>query len=437
MLTREAFNALLKTLEEPPEHVKFIFCTTEANKIPITILSRCQRFDFAGILTGAIVERLQQIVAAEGVEAELAALEVIARRAAGSMRDSQSLLEQLLAFAPGRIALDDVHSMLGTAGDERLLAMVEHLIHRDAAAVLADLETAVNEGVDLAQLLEQLLGTLRDCMAAAVGCPPETFLNASPAGREQVARAGKQLGLTTILAAMQIMDQALARMKFSTQGRILAELALVRICHLEDLDELPAAIARLRSGAPPIEQAERPARLSPPTNRARSTGGGSVDKPPAPPSGPQPDHPSGGAVTPGGEVVALTPENAVEIWSLALGKMSGMVVDHAKQFDRVEASSANRLAVTFKPGYALAKSYCERPGQVARFEQVLAEVTGQPVRVSFSVAEDVPAAKAVESESAPTISPHQRLMEASMNPMIQRATELFGAQPTRVDPPSQ
>ena len=103
MLTKEAFNALLKTLEEPPEHVKFIFCTTEANKIPITILSRCQRFDFAGIDTASIRRGSTQIAAAEGVEAEPEALQILARRAAGSMRDSQSLLEQLLPFADERI----------------------------------------------------------------------------------------------------------------------------------------------------------------------------------------------------------------------------------------------------------------------------------------------------------------------------------------------
>ena len=142
MLTREAFNALLKTLEEPPEHVKFIFCTTEPTKIPITILSRCQRFDFAGILTRSISERLRQIVAAEGVEADPDALEVLARRAAGSMRDSQSLLEQLLAFSPGRITVADVHGMLGTAGEERLASLVGHLIERNPAGALADLDGA-------------------------------------------------------------------------------------------------------------------------------------------------------------------------------------------------------------------------------------------------------------------------------------------------------
>ena len=250
MLTREAFNALLKTLEEPPEHVKFIFCTTEPTKIPITILSRCQRFDFAGILTRSIRQRLEQIVAAEGVEADSEALEILARRAAGSMRDSQSLLEQLLAFSPGRITVADVHGMLGTAGEERLAALIGHVIERNAAGALADLDAALTAGVDAAQFIEQMFGCLRDCMVAAVGCPNEAFLYTSPSGAEGIAAAGKQLGLSTLLAIMQILDQTLSRMRYSTQGRILAELALVRICELEDLDELSETIAQLRSGAP-------------------------------------------------------------------------------------------------------------------------------------------------------------------------------------------
>src|SRR5437773_843938 len=123
MLTTQAFNALLKTLEEPPEHVKFIFCTTEADKIPSTVLSRCQRFDFAPIGMRSIVDRLQQICASEGVEAEPEALQIVARRAAGSMRDSQSLLEQLLSFGGPKSAVVDVHSLLGTAHSARLASL--------------------------------------------------------------------------------------------------------------------------------------------------------------------------------------------------------------------------------------------------------------------------------------------------------------------------
>ena len=113
MLSKSAFNALLKTLEEPPSHVKFIFATTEVEKIPITILSRCQRFDFAGIGTSRIVQRLKEIVASEQMKADDEALEMIARRAAGSMRDSQSLLDQLLAFGGERLTVEQVHRAAG------------------------------------------------------------------------------------------------------------------------------------------------------------------------------------------------------------------------------------------------------------------------------------------------------------------------------------
>src|SRR6186713_2991644 len=158
MLTTPAFNALLKTLEEPPEHVKFIFCTTEADKIPITVLSRCQRFDFSPIELKSIVERLRLICQTEGVDAEDEALQIIARRAAGSMRDSQSLLEQLLSFGGQRITVAEVHAMLGTAHSARLTALAQAIVRREAAEALAEVERAAAEGVDLGQLTEQLLG---------------------------------------------------------------------------------------------------------------------------------------------------------------------------------------------------------------------------------------------------------------------------------------
>jgi DNA polymerase-3 subunit gamma/tau len=263
MLTREAFNALLKTLEEPPEHVKFIFCTTEANKIPITILSRCQRFDFAGIRAPSIRERLAQIAAAEGVEAEPAALDLLARRANGSMRDSQSLLEQLLSFGGQKITASDVNSLLGTAGEARLATMLKRLIEHDARGALEDLDVAVFEGVEVGQLLEQLLGVFRDAMAAAVGCAADSFLYTSNDGRQLVADAGKTLGLNTILAVMQIIDHTLARMRYSTQGRTLAETALVRICSLENLDAIAAILERLDDGAGDATQERSPAPRAP------------------------------------------------------------------------------------------------------------------------------------------------------------------------------
>jgi DNA polymerase-3 subunit gamma/tau len=264
MLTKEAFNALLKTLEEPPEHVKFIFATTEPNKIPITILSRCQRFDFAGIDTSAIETRLAQIAAAEGVEVEAAAVQILASRAAGSMRDSQSLLEQLLAVADRRITAADVNSLLGTAPAERLQGLVGHLVERDAAAALAELDAALAGGVEVGQLVDQLIGYFRDVMAAAVGCSAQQMIYALPSQAAEVGEVANRLGLETILAITQILDQTAARFRVSLHGRTLVEMAIVRICHLEDLDLLTELVAELRGTAPAKPPTARPPAARPP-----------------------------------------------------------------------------------------------------------------------------------------------------------------------------
>ncbi len=449
MLVGEAFNALLKTLEEPPEHVKFIFCTTDPQKIPITILSRCQRFDFAGILTQSIARRLRQIVDAEGVEADPQALEVLARRASGSMRDSQSLLEQLLAFSPGKITVEDVHNMLGTAGDSLLTGLVGHIVGRDAAGALKDLDAALQAGVDAPQLVEQLFGYFRDCMAASVGCQADAFLYASPASAAEIAAAGKRLGLQTILAIMQILDQTLSRMRFSTQGRILAELALVRICHLEDLEELSQIIAQIRSGLPMtvVSSGILTAPSSSPAlpSSGPSTGRESLPATESPPSGIAGKKNDESAVTPSqtpqishpqvASSVELTPENAMELWNRAIGNVSGMVADHARQFHAVAISAPNTLVISFRPEYAMPKSMCER--QASRFEQALAEVTGQTVRLQFIVEESGGSAGASSSPPVRAVSQHQLVMQVAKHPMVRQAAELFGATPVKVEPPSR
>src|SRR5437763_9427289 len=156
MLSTSAFNALLKTLEEPPPHVKFIFATTEVQKIPITILSRCQRFDFAGIGTAQIKDRLREIVQNEGMQADDEALEIVARRAGGSMRDAQSLLDQLLAFGSDRLTADQVHQLLGTAPDDRVVELAAAVLGRDPKKALALLAQTADQGLQLGELLDQL-----------------------------------------------------------------------------------------------------------------------------------------------------------------------------------------------------------------------------------------------------------------------------------------
>ncbi|HUY33233.1 MAG TPA: DNA polymerase III subunit gamma/tau [Pirellulales bacterium] len=445
MLTKEAFNALLKTLEEPPEHVKFIFCTTEPEKIPTTILSRCQPFQFAGIELASIAARLRQIVEAEGVEAEPPALNALARRAAGSMRDSQSLLEQLLSFSGQRITLADVQAMLGTAGDRRLSLLAGHLVERDAAAALSELDTALAEGVDIGPLLDQLLGYFRDLMVAAVGCPASSLLYASPSEQEAVLAAGGKLGLETVLAIMQILDQTIARLRYSSHGRILAELALVRICKMADLEQLAELVGQLRDGAAlaarspttavgtlavrpetpaarPDTLAARPEASMPPKKKSDSPV--NVKEMPAPP----PCEPRQG--TP------LTTESLDQVWGQALTQLSGMFADSLRHNERIAISAPNRVAVAFPARYTSCKTFCERAEQRFKLEKALETICGQKVRVEFTVLNDVPA----DGGAAPVAKPkfatvRDRLNEKAEHPLVRRTVELFAARPVKVEEP--
>lgn len=248
MLTAAAFNALLKTLEEPPSHVKFIFCTTDPEKIPITVLSRCQRFDFAPVKSEEIMGRLREIVSSEGVEADDDALRLIARRADGSMRDSQSLLEQVISFSSGPINAQTVHVMLGTADDTRLHEMAQVLARGDAAGALGLVDRAASEGIAAGQFTEQLLGYFRDLIAVTVGCPPEMQRHTSESLHDELRALGVQWGIDRLLAIVGMIDQTLVRIRHTVHGRVLLEATLVQICHLPNLQTIADVIASLQSG---------------------------------------------------------------------------------------------------------------------------------------------------------------------------------------------
>jgi DNA polymerase-3 subunit gamma/tau len=436
MLTSQAFNALLKTLEEPPEHVKFIFCTTDPEKIPITVLSRCQRFDFAPVQTPAIVERLRQIVAAEGRGAEDAALELLARRAAGSMRDSQSLLEQLLAYCGQTITVEDVNQLLGIASSKRMADLVERLMARDAAGSLAALDQAVAEGVDLGQLAEQLLGHLRDMLACAVGCREDQLLHAVSGDFPALQAASREWGFEAILAAAQILDEALLRMRQSMQTRTLLEVALVRICRLEDLQNLASAIAGLRSGTPsashpPPTAAPQQVRTPKPSAEGHEAGR------PSPPSRPESAQRNGGPALPPAVsksspprvLMALDSHSAEMVWKQALSLLGDMTAECAAMATRIAIPAPNRLVVFFPAGYNYQKETCERPERRQRLEEALAEVTGGSIRLEFEL---LPGEAPVAAE-APAVSRRQLIQQTIRHPLVNEALEAFDGEIVRVD----
>lgn len=262
MLTTPAFNALLKTLEEPPEHAKFIFCTTDPERLPITVLSRCQRFDFAPVEVPKIVNRLREIVTAESAQADDAALELLARRAAGSMRDSQSLLEQVLSFSHGQLSADQVHAMLGTADDVRLHALASAMADRDTSGAMRILDESIDAGIDAGRLAEQLLCYFRDLMAVTVDCDPSLLRHTSASLHPELKQLGDRWGLQTVLAVVGLIDQTLVRIRHSVYSRVLLESTLIQICNLPDLQHISDLAAAANHADPTSSQKKKPT-LSP------------------------------------------------------------------------------------------------------------------------------------------------------------------------------
>jgi DNA polymerase-3 subunit gamma/tau len=247
MLTGEAFNGLLKTLEEPPGHVKFIFSTTDAQKLPETVRSRCQRFDFRRISDGEVVKALERVCEAEGVGVEGAGLSAIARSARGSLRDALGALDQLAAFGD-RIALSDVLGVLGVIDQGTLAEFVDAAAAQDAGAALGLLDAALSRGACVEDLAEQLAGYVRDLLVALHCGADAPLLAGSTAGTEVLARQSELFTSEQFTYMVQLLREAGLRARRETTGRIALELALLRMCDLTGLVSVQEALGSLGRG---------------------------------------------------------------------------------------------------------------------------------------------------------------------------------------------
>ncbi len=417
MLSTGAFNALLKTLEEPPAHVKFFFATTEPNKIPITVLSRCQRYDFAGITPDQIAETLGDICKREGVAADDDALRAIARRAGGSMRDAQSLLEQLLSFGGERLTSDLVHQQLGIASDERTLDLLDAVADRDAAKTLDLVDQAVASGVQPAELLGGLLEFLRDAMVLAAGANA-SLLAATPRQRSRIKAVVDRSPLDTILAAMQILAEYRMKLRGSPHGRLLVEMALVRVARLESMTELGEVIARLASLEADGEGPAAPPEKKKPVAAERAPAREDRDGSPAPDE-PAPAGPDG---RPPWDLEAIRAGWAR--WA------EGLDADLSSKLVRVSPTAIlgpNQLAVGVDRAYNWVADACDTPETRARIEARLTEWLQRSVSIRF----DRPAAEpGPPSRTALNFARDEAVKD---DPMIKQVVELFEARPVRVE----
>jgi DNA polymerase-3 subunit gamma/tau len=252
MLSGAAFNALLKTLEEPPPHAKFIFATTEIRKVPVTVLSRCQRFDLRRVDAALLVKHLEGIAAKENIEIEPAALALIARAAEGSVRDSLSLLDQAIAHAAGPVRAEDVRQMLGLADRVRVVDLFEALMKGDTAAALKELRAQYDIGADPAVVLSDLAEFTHFVTRVKVVPAVADDVSLSEAERTRGRAFATQLSMRVLSRAWQMLLKGVSEVQASGRPVAAAEMVLVRIAHAADLptpDEVVRSISE-EGGAP-------------------------------------------------------------------------------------------------------------------------------------------------------------------------------------------
>jgi len=448
MLSTSAFNALLKTLEEPPPHVVFIFATTESHKIPATILSRCQRYDFKLLSTNALAEHLTQILAKEKIDCEPEAVRLLAREAAGSVRDGLSLLDQVLAFVgKDKLTRERIAEVLGVADRSLLFQLAGTVLDHDVASALRGLAEAVERGVDLVQLSRSFLGLLHDLEIVSLVPDAADLIDATT---EEIAEAKKLAqkaprGLVTSL--FERWARAVEDAARSQTPRLIIEMALIDLCYAEPLLPLGDLLDRLgkletrlagtaAATAAPRGTDPRPRLAVVPAPAPAFTPPGSHAAPPPGPAvtpiAPFATSPALAAPKPGERGA---PESDIAgVWrrvceSFGHRPSIAAALDHAE----VGAWEGGQVTLLFDQKFALdqtAKSKVE-------IERVLSQITGSPTHISLEVGAAQAGKALLRSEvgreaEAAQAEKNLRESEARQHPMVRKAQELFGTAPKEI-----
>ncbi|MEO1599159.1 MAG: DNA polymerase III subunit gamma/tau [Pseudomonadota bacterium] len=416
MLSTSAFNALLKTLEEPPEHVKFVFATTEIRKVPVTVLSRCQRFDLRRIEPEAMLAHLGRVAEAEGAAVDPQALGLITRAAEGSVRDALSLLDQALTLATGDGPVDAaaVRGMLGLADRGRVIDLFEAVMRGDAAGALEELARQYADGADPAVVLRDLaelthwISVLR--VSPQLADDPTVGPDERARGRDLAGR----LGMPVLTRAWQMLLKSLEEVPLAPNAMMAAEMALIRLTHLADLPPPGDLVRKLTESASASAPAPAPAPSgggSGPTAQLAMVSGGQALRAEAPSAVPHPTPPELAAYARFEDILALLAEHR-EV----------RLLDWVEHF--VELVAFRPGLIEFSPAHGAPKDLA------GRLSQTLTAITGARWSVAVSDARGAPTLRAQrEAEAA------QRTSEASAHPLVAAALAAFpGAEISDVRP---
>lgn len=423
MLTRDAFNALLKTLEEPPEHVKFILCTTESNKVLPTVQSRCQRFDFRAIPTRDIAAHLKWVVEQEGMKSEPAVIQAVARLGAGSMRDALSLLDRLMASGEHTLTLTLLEELLGLPASDLVDGVIAACADGDPKAALNATDALLASGVTMEQTLDALIERLRELMILAA-CGDETNLvELEGEARDRAAALAVRFDAPALVHTIALCENAAQRIRNSSTPRAVLDAVVVRLALTERIADLGALLASGPPGAyaaPRAGDAEKKAfaAAADPVPATADRG--------APPSARQPTPAPTATATNAAHAPLPADASAADVWRRVyqIGGDSGAM---RARLNTLRLAELTETKATIAADSVATVAWVKQ--QEARLIELLRRATGRAVRLDVVVSEQPPAPPPPDSVAAAARADD----EALNHPLVRTAIQLFDARVVRIE----
>ncbi|MBT6228504.1 MAG: DNA polymerase III subunit gamma/tau, partial [Candidatus Scalindua sp.] len=379
MLTKEAFNAILKTLEEPPEHVKFIFATTSPSRVPDTVQSRCQRFDFKNISIPDISDRLAQLCKTENIAAEEEVLQSIAKYARGGLRDSESILDQLASFCHEKITLRDVYDIFGVVSEEKLSSLINSFIEKNPESSIVIFHDIIDSGKDIEGFIDQLLLYLRDLLLVSVRKKERDTIETVSGDIDLLRMQSSSFSPDTLMYMFQIISEAKTKTRDLLQQKIYLEVLFVKLATMEELRPLSSVLDKIEGMKKMFEGNEGN------VDKVVSIRDADVRVPVKPGIPEKPSH----------DYVALNkkvnPDNSfADTWKkvmieiLAKKKTTWALLQNA----RVLNIDDNEAIVEVPKNYLIHKERLEKPEEKRIIDGCLKKVTGKKIRVRFVVSKN-------------------------------------------------
>lgn len=365
MLSIGAFNALLKTLEEPPSYVIFILATTEVHKLPITILSRCQRYDFKRISIDTITARMQQLTEAEQVQVEEKALRYIAKVADGSMRDALSLLDQCIAFHLGsELTYDKVLDVLGAVDTEVFSRLLRHVLEQDVLGCVQLLEEIVMQGRELTQFVTDFTWYLRNLMLVQSSDNLEDVIDMSSDNLVRLKEEAAMMDMNRIIRYIRIFSELSGQIRYASQKRILVEIALIKLCKPSMEVSQDALLERIRDVEDKVENGAvvMPAGYVQPQGNA-AAGAAPVSRPPLP------------------KAIPDDVREVVSHWPAIVGNAENPMKMYLKNAS-LSLGGDNRLMVVLQDG-VVSDYFTQHPQNKEQLENLIADYLGKEVEVDI------------------------------------------------------